>query len=68
VRYQELQNLSISELYDRLHHLKKSLLSVRMRRSAEPVQDTSQIRKNRRDIARIKTRLIQMNQKQSGEI
>ena len=67
MRYQELQSLSVGELYDRLHHLKKSLLSVRMRRSTEPVSDTSQIRKNRRDIARIKTRLIQMNQKKSGE-
>jgi large subunit ribosomal protein L29 len=63
VKYQEVQNQSVSELYDRLYQLKKELLSIRVQRSTGTVSNTSQIRKNRRDVARIKTRLVQMNKK-----
>ncbi len=63
MKYQEVQNQSVSELYDRLYQLKKELLSIRVQRSTGTVSNTSQIRKNRRDVARIKTRLVQMNKK-----
>lgn len=63
MKYQEVQNQSISELYDRLYHLKKELLNIRIQRSAGPVSNTAQIRKNRREVARIQTRLTQTNKK-----
>jgi ribosomal protein L29 len=63
VKYQEVQSQSVSELYDRLYQLKKALLNIRVQRSTGTVSNTSQIRKNRCDVARIKTRLVQMNKK-----
>ncbi len=63
MKYQEVQSQSVSELYDRLYQLKKELLNIRVQRSTGTVSNTSQIRKNRRDVARIKTRLVQMNKK-----
>jgi large subunit ribosomal protein L29 len=63
VKYQEIQNQSVNELYDRLYQLKKELLNIRIQRSTGSVPNTSQIRKNRRDVARIKTRLAQTNKK-----
>lgn len=63
MKYQEVQNQSVSELYDRLYQLKKELLNIRIQRSTGSVSNTSQIRKNRRDVARIKTRLAQTNKK-----
>jgi large subunit ribosomal protein L29 len=65
VKYQEIENQSVSELYDHLYQLKKELLNIRIQRStgSGSVSNTSQIRKNRRDVARIKTRLAQMNKK-----
>jgi len=63
VKYQEVSNKSASELYDSLYSLKKELLNIRIQRATGSVSNTSQIRKNRRDVARIKTRLVQMNKK-----
>lgn len=63
MKYQEVQSQSISELYDRLYHLKKELLNIRIQQSTVPVSNTAQVRKNRREVARIKTRLTQMNKK-----
>jgi large subunit ribosomal protein L29 len=63
VKYQEVSNKSTSELYDSLYSLKKELLNIRIQRATGTVANTSQIRKNRRDVARIKTRLVQVNKK-----
>ena len=63
MKYQEVSNKSASELYDSLYSLKKELLNIRIQRATGSVSNTSQIRKNRRDVARIKTRLVQMNKK-----
>jgi large subunit ribosomal protein L29 len=63
VKYQELVNKTVSELYDSLYNLKKELLNLRIQRSTGSVTNTAQIRKNRRDIARIRTRLGQTNKK-----
>jgi large subunit ribosomal protein L29 len=60
VKYRDLTSKSVSELYDNLYHLKKELLNFRIQKSMSSITNTSQIRKNRRDIARIKTRLVQM--------
>ncbi|MBM3633033.1 MAG: 50S ribosomal protein L29 [Alphaproteobacteria bacterium] len=63
MKYQEVSNKSTSELYDSLYSLKKELLNIRIQRATGTVANTSQIRKNRRDVARIKTRLVQVNKK-----
>ena len=63
MKYQEIVSKSVSELYDSLYDLKKELLNIRIQRSTGSTVNTSQIRKNRRDVARIKTRLGQMNKK-----
>lgn len=63
MKYQEVSNKSTSELYDSLYNLKKELLNIRIQRATGTVANTSQIRKNRRDVARIKTRLVQVNKK-----
>lgn len=63
MKFQEVSNKSTSELYDSLYNLKKELLNIRIQRATGTVTNTSQIRKNRRDVARIKTRLVQVNKK-----
>ena len=63
MKYQELVNKSVDELYDSLYHLKKELLNFRVQRSTGQQTNTAQIRKNRRDVARIKTRLVQLKKK-----
>lgn len=63
MKYQEVSNKSVSELYDSLYNLKKELLNLRIQRSTGSVPNTAQIRKNRRDVARIKTHLTQLTNK-----
>lgn len=63
MKYQEVTNKSVSELYDSLYNLKKELLNLRIQRSTGSVPNTAQIRKNRRDVARIKTYLTQLTNK-----
>ena len=63
MKYQEIVIKSVSELYDSLYNLKKELLNIRIQRKTGTVANTAQIRKNRRNVARIKTRLNQMNKK-----
>lgn len=64
MKYPELVNKSVSELYDSLYNLKKELLNIRIQRSTGSAPNTSQIRKSRRDVARIKTRLGQIKNDQ----
>lgn len=59
MKYQELTTKTTSELYDSLCVLKKELLGLRIQKSMGQLANTAQIRKGRRSIARIMTRLGQ---------
>ena len=66
MKYQELTGKSISELYDSLILLKKELLGLRIQKSMSKLQNTAQIRKSKKDVARIMTRLNQLNNLKGG--
>lgn len=61
MKYQDIVNKSVSELYDNLISMKKELLGLRVQKSLSQLTSTAPIRRNRRDVARIKTRLAQIN-------
>ncbi len=50
----ELKGLSLDELQEKLDETMKSLYQLRIRGVAKELEQTSQIRATRRDIARIK--------------
>lgn len=60
MKYNEIKTKTVSELYDSLSELKKSLLSLRVQKSLSQLGSSALIRRNRRDIARIQTRLNQL--------
>lgn len=67
VNYQELSSKTVSDLYESLIGLKKELLGLRIQKSMAQLQNTAQIRKNRRNVARIMTRLNQLKRKEGSQ-
>lgn len=63
MKFEELKNKTVSELYDMLNNFKKELLGFRMQLSISGLQNTSQIRKVRRDIARV---MLQLHKIKNG--
>ena len=59
MKYTELQEKSLQELEGLLKDKKLELFKLRMQLKTMQLQDTSQIRKTRKDIARIKTAIAQ---------
>jgi large subunit ribosomal protein L29 len=57
MKYSELNQKTISELYDLYGNLKKEQLNLRLQRAAQGLQKTARIRQIRRDVARIETKL-----------
>lgn len=60
MNYQELIGKTTSELYDTLVGLKKELLGLRIQKSMTQLQNTAQIRRSKKNVARIMTRLNQL--------
>lgn len=60
MKFSELEQKTLSELYDLYSNLKKEQLNLRL--MAEN-KDTSRVRKIRRDVARIETCLKKMKKK-----
>jgi large subunit ribosomal protein L29 len=60
VKYQDIKSKTVSELYDSLHNLKKELLGYRIQKSMGQLTSTAVIRKSRRDVARLTTRLHEL--------
>ncbi len=63
MKYTELKEKSLQELEGLLRDKKLELFSLRMKLKTMQLQDTSQIRKTRKDIARIKTAIAEKRAK-----
>ena len=63
MRYTEIKDKSLQELEGLLKEKKLELFSLRMKLKTMQLQDTSQIRKTRKDIARIKTAIAEKRAK-----
>jgi large subunit ribosomal protein L29 len=59
MKKQDFNNKSVSELYDSLQSIKKELLGLRIQKSMGQLTNSSVIRKNRRDVARVMMHLAQ---------
>ncbi len=59
MNYTEIKEKSLQELEGLLKDKKLELFSLRMKLKTMQLQDTSQIRKTRKDIARIKTAIAE---------
>jgi len=57
MRIQELRDLTDDELQHRLHELKRKLLNLRFQLASGQLQNTAEIGKTKRDIARVLTLL-----------
>ena len=51
----DINDMSIDELLDSLNDLKKEIFNINIQKLAGQFEDTSQISKKKKDIARIKT-------------
>jgi large subunit ribosomal protein L29 len=55
----DLRQLSVEELERRAEELRRSLFNLRLRMTTKEVEDTSKIRYERRDLARVLTVLTE---------
>ncbi|MFI3287680.1 MAG: 50S ribosomal protein L29 [Rikenellaceae bacterium] len=60
-KQEDLRELAASELVERIEAETKELQSARLNHQVTPLEDNSQLRKSRRNIARMKTILNQKN-------
>jgi large subunit ribosomal protein L29 len=59
VKASELKDKSSDELQQELQSLLKAQFSLRMQKATQQLSNTSQLKKTRRDIARVRTLLAQ---------
>ena len=64
----ELRELSAEELENRMETLRREIYNLRFRRVVESIEDNSIFKKNRKEIARIKTILRQMRAETEEEV
>ena len=55
MKAKDLETNSVEDLNKELHELLKAAFSLRMQKAAQQLNNSSEIRKVRRDIARVKT-------------
>jgi large subunit ribosomal protein L29 len=60
VKFQELENKTVSELYQKAIDLKKEMLNLRIQAKTSQLTNPARIRECRRDFARIQTKLKQL--------
>lgn len=63
MQYKDILGKSQSEIYDTLYSIKKEQLGLRFQKSSDQMKDTAQIRRNRRDVARLMMRLSEVKNK-----
>ena len=60
---QEIRELSVNDLRERIETEKANLIRMKMNHAVSPLEDMSQIKKTKTDIARMMTILAQMENK-----
>lgn len=60
MKFSELENKTISEIYDLYGNLKKEQLNLRMQAMTGENKDSSRMRKCRREIAQVKTKIAKL--------
>ncbi len=67
MKTKEIRELSINDLRERIETEKSNLLRTRMNHAISPVEDLSQIKKAKNNIARMLTILSQIDNKQDNK-
>jgi len=67
MKTKEIRELSINDLRERIETEKSNLLRTRMNHAISPVEDLSQIKKAKNNIARMLTILSQIENKQDNK-
>lgn len=67
MKYRDVMSKTLTELYDSMLSMKKELLGLRVQKSLNQLSSSAIIRRNRRDIARIQTRLTQLKAKKTEQ-
>jgi large subunit ribosomal protein L29 len=62
---QEMRKLDASGLQNELNALLKAHMGLRMQKATQQLQNTSQLMKVRRDIARVRTLIVQHTKQES---
>ncbi len=62
MKKQDLRELAVADLVDKINAEVKNLKQAKLNHQVTPMEDNSQLRKTKREIARIKTILNQKNQ------
>ncbi|MBE6208635.1 MAG: 50S ribosomal protein L29 [Rikenellaceae bacterium] len=57
----EIKELSVAELQERIDAAKENLTRIKLNHTVSPIENSSEIKKSRRDIARMLTILRQKN-------
>jgi large subunit ribosomal protein L29 len=65
-KYKELRELSVEELEAQLLEHKKSLFNLRMRHATKELENTSQLRQERRSIAHVMTIISEKKRAATG--
>ena len=67
MKYEDLNGKTIEELYDMCHERKKELLSLRIQLKTQQLTNTSSIKKNRREVAMLRTRISQQKKQRTSD-
>jgi large subunit ribosomal protein L29 len=62
MKFEEMKNLTISELYQKAVDLKKEAMNMRILNASGQSTNMNRMRVIRKDVARIKTRIKQLKQ------
>ena len=61
MKYKEIKKLSIDELKNKIHSLKKDLFNFRFRKINGQLEDTAKISQIKKDVAKVLTALYKKN-------